>query len=374
MKMQLSLFLLAGLAPLAWSGDMETMRAMQLGDMKPGTVPAMERAMSPQPELQKLDMCVLTEMKNNKCYFKCQSGALVTEPAVRPDFSTGEPAGPCEPYITRQIKAAPVSLDKYITSSQLEDLLEDPNAEVRKAAVKSAKNDIRSNSTREKVLDIFKNRSERRDIRVEAARALSYVSDYSDVQDEIRGLLRYGGSDPRELRVMAYKALWNVASINSGVQDFLVDAVKYNEKDPAARRAAIWALFYVSNYSGPANVLTNLLKYGNEDEATKVEAIKSLYNGLALQSGIVDLFKGIAKGYGNESKPVRIAALKALSGASNHSSVQSFLEDIVRHENDQELRAAAVAAMSPDMATLRDFFHLPIKLEHGGFLSPIEAE
>lgn len=373
MKNTLAIILIAGLAPLGWSAGLENLRAAQLADIKAGDVPPAAPALFQQPELLKLDMCVLSELKNNKCYFKCESGAIAVEPAVRPDFSSGEPAGPCLPYITRQVKVAASVGEKYVTSNQLDELLKDPSPEVRKAAVKSAKNQIQNGYTQDRVLTIFKNRNERLDIRVEAARTLSYSPGNYRVQDELKGLVKYGGPEPLELRVITYKALWSAAPMNSSIQDFLIDAVKYSEKDQAARRAAIWALFSVSNNSGPKDVLINVLKYGNEEEATRIEAIKSLYSGLTSQYKAVDLMKEIFRD-AREKKPVRLAALKALSGASNDSSVQSFLEDIVRNERDQDLRAAAVDAMSPDLTTLREFFHLPYKLEHGFIVSPIEAE
>jgi len=59
----------------------------------------------PQPVQTTLDTCVMTEFKNNKCYFKCQSGAILVEPAIKPDFSTGEPAAQCASYIIRPIPA-----------------------------------------------------------------------------------------------------------------------------------------------------------------------------------------------------------------------------------------------------------------------------
>ncbi len=58
----------------------------------------------PQPQTT-LDYCVFTEFKNNTCLFKCESGAILTEPAVKPDFSTGEPAGACATHIIRPIQA-----------------------------------------------------------------------------------------------------------------------------------------------------------------------------------------------------------------------------------------------------------------------------
>ena len=57
----------------------------------------------PQPSPTTLDTCIFTEFKNNKCYFKCQSGDVLVEPAVKPDFSAGEPAGACASYIIRPI-------------------------------------------------------------------------------------------------------------------------------------------------------------------------------------------------------------------------------------------------------------------------------
>ena len=60
----------------------------------------------PQPQPTTLDYCIFTEFKNNKCLFKCESGAILTEPAQKPDFSTGEPAGACATHIIRPVKPA----------------------------------------------------------------------------------------------------------------------------------------------------------------------------------------------------------------------------------------------------------------------------
>jgi len=72
----------------------------------------------PQPSPTTLDYCVFTEFKNNKCLFKCQSGAILTEPAVKPDFSAGEPAGACAAYIIRPI---PASFPKAAPERRFED-------------------------------------------------------------------------------------------------------------------------------------------------------------------------------------------------------------------------------------------------------------
>jgi hypothetical protein len=64
-----------------------------------------------------LEYCVFTEFKNNKCLFKCESGAILTEPAVKPDFSTGEPAGACATHIIRPIK--PAFANKAVSDEQV---------------------------------------------------------------------------------------------------------------------------------------------------------------------------------------------------------------------------------------------------------------
>lgn len=72
----------------------------------------------PQPPTT-LDYCVFTEFKNNKCLFKCESGAILSEPAQKPDFSTGEPAGACATHIIRPIK--PPFANKAVSAEQVYD-------------------------------------------------------------------------------------------------------------------------------------------------------------------------------------------------------------------------------------------------------------
>ena len=66
-----------------------------------------------------LDYCLFTEFKNNKCLFKCESGDLRVEPAQKPDFSTGEPAGACATHIIRPIK--PPFANKAVSTEQVYD-------------------------------------------------------------------------------------------------------------------------------------------------------------------------------------------------------------------------------------------------------------
>lgn len=346
----------------------------QLPPIDAGTILNQIQHSQPQfpaiPPPTTLDMCVFSQFKNNKCIFKCESGAVLTEPAMKPDFSTGEPAGACATHILRPVPYSPYGM-KMLNSSDLRDLLRDSNPEVRKAAVKASRGHIHNSYAQDPVRDILENSSERLDIRIEAARVLSYATGNSRVQDALRDIIRQG-NEPRALRVMAYKALWSAAGSHSRIQDFLTDAVKYEEKDPEARRAAIWALFDSVRNSRPQDLLVDLLRYGSESDAVKIEAIKSLYSA-AGNSRVKDQLTEIVK-YKRESKPVQLAAIKALSAANGDSRVRDLLEDIMERDSDVELRTAAIEAASPDMSVMREYFHLGYKLENGGYVSPIEKE
>lgn len=362
MKYIATVLLLAGLAPVCGAAGLETARATPLPPIDAGTILNQiqnQHNNFPQPAPTTLDMCVFTEFKNNKCVFKCASGAILVEPA-----------GACATHILRPIPATVWPKDRNISSSQLRDLLEDPNPEIRKAAVKSSRSYIQSSFAMDRVVEILKNKSERTDIRVEAARVLSYAAGNSRIQDALTDLIDYG-QEPRELRVMSYKALWS-ATGNSRIQDFLMDAIKYDEKDRDARRAAIWAIFAAVNNSRPQDLLMDLVKYGNEEEATRIEAVKSLYSAMG-NSRVTDLMIDLVRNT-SERKPVRLVAVRALSGAVGNSRVQSLLDDMMRSENDTELRAAAIQAAAPDMADIRDYFHLGYKLQNGAYVSPIENE
>lgn len=367
MKKLSAIVLLAGLAPLPAAAQLPPMDAGSiLNQIQSG------QGQFPQiPPPTTLDMCVFTEFKNNKCLFKCESGAVLSEPAVRPDFSSGEPAGACATHIVRPIRPSP-AFYKQLTSSQLEDLLEDRDPEIRLAAVKSARKYILNSFAQDPVLEIFRNRNERADIRTEAARTLSYASGYYKVTDAFKDLLRRSSGEPRELRAMTYKAMFAAAAQSSSHQDFLVDAVKYGEKDKEARLAAVWALFDSAQNSRPQDLLIDLVKYGNEEEAVRVEAIKSLYGAMG-HYRVKDLVLDLAKN-GNETKAVRLTAMKALSAVNGDSWVKSFLDDTLRREADTQLRAAAVWASSPDPMEVREFFHLGYLLQNGGYVSPIERE
>ena len=255
-----------------------------------------------------------------------------------------------------------------LTSSQVEALLKDRNPDIRKAGLRSARYFIQNNSINELALKILKDKNERADLRVEAARALSYATGYLKVQDAFIDLLKYG-NEPRELRVMTYKALFSAVVTTLRCREFVLDAVDGDEKDRDARLAAIWALFDSVGNIRPRDMLVDIVK-GKEEDAARIEAIKSLYGAVGNYS-VRDLFQDLAKDT-RESKPVRIAAIKALSGAG--SIVQSFLKEMIDHETDSEIKVAAIEASSPDMAAIRVYFHLGYQLADGTHVSPIERE
>lgn len=274
--------------------------------------------------------------------------------------------------LTRTLEASAAGTrNKYLNVNELSDLLQDADPAVRKAAVRGSRELIANRRIYERVIFIMEDAGEPADLRAEAARALSYATQYNVVQEALARTIEYG-SAPQALRVMAYKALWSAANGQPRTQEFLVDAVRYNEKDPAARRAAVWALFDGTRNNRPRECLTELLRYGKEDEATKIEMIKSLYNAMG-RNEVNELIMSLAENAA-EAKPVRLAALLSLSAATGDSRVRYFLERMRLYETDPELRAAVVEASSPSPEKILEYFHLSYRIEYGRFVNPIERE
>ena len=262
---------------------------------------------------------------------------------------------------------------KYVSQTQMKDLLRDRNPEIRKAAVKNSKTIISNSTIYKIVIDIFENNSERLDIRIEAVRALSYATGASRVTDKLISAVKYE-NDPAELKIMTYKALWKAASSRSATQSFLVNALKYNEKDPEIRRAVIWSLFDASRNSRVYKPLLDLLKYGNEDNLTKIEIIKSLYRAMGY-SNVKSFMMDIAKYKDTpKDKTLRKTAILALSAANGDSRVKRLLEDLLKYNNDNEIRTIALDALVGDKFKTNEFFHLNYTLENGGVFNPIEKE
>lgn len=255
-----------------------------------------------------------------------------------------------------------------LNTAQLTALLRDRNPEVRKSAVRAAKRHIQNNYANEPVLELLLSAGERADIRVEAARTLSYAGGYRKVQEALASVA-VSAAEPVELRVMSYKALFDAAAGGSRLQEQLCEAVRA-EKEPQVRRAAIWALFGSAQAVRVQDALLEAAE-PRESEADRIEALKSLYPAVGYPR-VKNLYRSLAAD-AKIAKRVRLVSIKALSGARD-SSVERLLEDLVRTESDGELRAAAVAALEPDEAELRGYFHLGYRAQSGVYVSPIEAE
>lgn len=261
---------------------------------------------------------------------------------------------------------------KYVSQSQLRDLLKDSNPEIRKAAVKNSKTIIGNSTVYRLVIDIFENNSERLDIRIEAAKALSYGTGASRVTSALTDAVKYE-NDSTSLKIMTYKALWKAAASRSATQSFLVNALKYEEKDPQVKKAVIWSLFAASKNSRVYKALVDLLKYGKDDNSVKIEAIKSLYTAMG-QSTVKSLMLDIAKYKDSpQDKELRKTAILALSGV-NDSRVNNLLEDLFKYNEDTEIRETALEATMKDQFKMNEFFHLNYALGNGSVFNPIEKE
>ncbi len=309
---------------------------------------------------------------------KIMIGVIFTLMAVLPAFAAeGTPLK--ESSFTGQLNSIKTQLSempnsKYVSQSQLRDLLTDRNPEIRKTAVKNSKSVILNSSVYGIVIDIFENTSERLDIRIEAARALSYATGSARVVSNLKDALRYD-NQPKALKIMTYKALWKAASSRSTIQSFLVNALQYTENDPEIKGAVIWSLFDASRNSRVYKALLDLLKYGNDKNSVKIEAVKSLYGAMG-NSRVKDVVLDIAKYKTSDShKDLRKTAITALSTVNGQSRVKSLLEDLYKYNNDDEIRAVALeAAVGLNQFKRNDFFHLSYRLENGGAYNPLEKE
>ena len=148
-----------------------------------------------------------------------------------------------------------------------------------------------------------------------------------------------------------------------------------DERDPAARKAAVWAMFDFSRNSVAQDALLGLLKDSRLDEGLRLEALKSLFSAAGdykVKDDLVALAKSAA-----QPKALRLAAIKALSGVGYDAEARRTCEDLSKYDRDADIRAEAVAAMEPDYAELRDFFHLAYRVNnnpYGPFVNPIDRE
>lgn len=249
------------------------------------------------------------------------------------------------------------------------DLLRDPNAEVRRQAVRSLKVWVsQRTSTRDAVLDLYKNSNEDLAVRREAAKTLSVVTTYSDVHNALLDYARRGSD--AGLRAISYKALYWEAASRPSVRDDVLDAAR-RENTPAVRLAAIWALF-VTNDNRVKDTLVDIARRDGS-EAARVEALKSSY-GLMGYNETRDAAYDLARD-ANTPAAVRRAAILLHSNRVT-SSQKDMLEDIARSDRDPAMRTAAIVALgNPRSDELMTYFHL-VRRDRNGVMvgDPLDAE
>lgn len=250
------------------------------------------------------------------------------------------------------------------------DLLRDSDPEVRRQAVRSLKAWVsQRSSTRDRILDVYRDRNEDLGVRREAAKTLSVVSGYSDVY---QALLEQAerGSDAG-LRAISYKALYWTASQRSDVRDEMLDAAR-RESEPAVRRAAIWALFGAANDNRVQDALKDIARR-DPDQNARVEALKSLYGGMGYND-VRDLAYDLARNTG-ESPAVRRTAI-LMHSFRVQSSQEDLLKDIAARDREPAMRRAAILALgNPRAEEITTYFHLIRRDQNGVLISdPLDAE
>ncbi len=249
------------------------------------------------------------------------------------------------------------------------DLLRDSDPAVRRQAVRSLKAWVaQRSSTRDRVLDVYRDSSEDLSVRREAAKTLSVVSGNSEIYQALLDYARRGSD--ASLRAISYKSLYWMVAQRSDVRDDVLDAAR-RESDPAVRLAAIWALFGAND----SRVKDQLLDIARRDssEAARVEALKSSY-GLMGYSDVRDAAYDLARNTGTPAS-VRKAAILLHSNRVT-SSQKDLLEEIATRDREPAMRAAAIVALgSPRAEELTSFFHL-IRRDSNGVMvaDPLDAE
>ncbi len=270
--------------------------------------------------------------------------------------------------VSAELSAAAAAPEmKDLNQRELLDLMRDPDPAVRKAALRSARYMISSRTLQERAIWMLNDGGEPEDVRVEAARALSYASQDRNVQGVLMDASLWAET-PLAVRVMSLKALWFAAGSSRDPREFLMATVRRAE-NPALRNAAVWGLFDAARNREAREFLTDLLDVPGEP-AFRLECVKSLYNGVQdwrVQEALFRVINDV-----KEAAEVREAAMLALSGANGDPRVRRFLADAAADSAETFLKVAAIEAQSPNPAKMRKFFHLGFRPVYGGFVSPLE--
>lgn len=262
----------------------------------------------------------------------------------------------------------PVRLASAQERDVLLTLLRDPDASVRKAALKSLRGYVgQTLSARDAVLSVYWNANEEVSVRKEAAKTLSLVSTYREVYDR---LATYAERGPiPELQAISAKALYQQAAARSDVRHRLERVMLYGP-DASVRAAAAWGLFAASGNPSTRDALVRASAY-DASNVVRVEAIKSLYGAMGHSSVRYDAVRLAL----NTAAPaeLRKPAIMLLSWGGDHQTRQA-LQRLARHEQNPELRAAAITAMNPADEAVARYFHLIRRTQNGAVIDPLEDE
>lgn len=249
------------------------------------------------------------------------------------------------------------------------DLLRDGDPEVRRQAVRSLKAWVwQRSSTKDRILDVYRDAREALAVRREAAKTLSAASGNWDVHRELLDYAKRGAD--ASLRAVSYKALYWVVAQRNDVRDDVLDAAR-RETDKTVRLAAIWALF-ASNDNRVKDELRDLARRA-ADEDVRVEALKSGWGYMGYND-----FRGDAYDLArNTASPAAVRRAAILLHANRVESRQKdLLEDIARRDSDPAMRQAAITALGAARSEeIQAFFHL-VRRGHNGVVvyDPLDAE
>lgn len=237
---------------------------------------------------------------------------------------------------------------------RLLDLLQDPDTEVRRLAVKGLKFHIQSTRVQAKLKDIVSGRAQEEPaVRREAVKSLSWASGSYDVKDLLKDLGRR--SEETSFGALALKALHLFTSYYD-VREVLLERAK-DPSDRELRFAAVWALYAFSNLEWRVRDSLLDMLASDADTEIRLEALKSLY--LAMSERRVSARMLDTARDSREPLELRRAAIWALSAVSGDYQVKNYLEEAARRDPELVLRTAALEALTdPASSRIRDFFHI----------------
>ncbi len=264
--------------------------------------------------------------------------------------------------------ASTVGTKSYNEREILVRLLDDRDPAVRIAALKSLKNYVTQTSrVRDRVLRVYRDSSEKIEVRIQAAKTLLFASHYNDVWDRLLSIARYDNNTA--LRAISYKALYFQAAGNNRVRDRLKDAAR-NESNKEVRLAAVWGLFAATGDNRTRDILVNLARR-DSDMDIRVEALKSLYNGMG-NWRLADMVRDTARNTSTDER-LRLPSILLLSRLQD-SRTRDILINLARSERNTVLRQAAITAMNPNDESIWEYFHLIRRDQQGRLIDPLENE